>query len=95
LGRWLAEQWALPETVIDTIFYHHDLSSAKNSLKHVAVTHLADFIATRNAKGVTKQDPSYPFDPSSLDILGITENDLKYLEGKIDEELSKASEIIN
>ncbi len=95
IGRWLAEQWTLPETVIDTISYHHDPSSAENNLKHVAVTHLADFIATRNKKGVTERDPSYPFYQASLDILGITENDLKYLEGKIDEELSHAAQIIN
>ena len=95
MGRWLAEQWTLPEMVVDTIYYHHDPSSAEKNRQHVAVTHLADYIATRNAKGVTERDPAYPFDPSSLDILGITDNDMKYLEGKIGEELSNAAQIIS
>ena len=95
MGRWLAEQWTLPEVVIDTVYYHHNPSAAEKNKQHVAVTHLADYIATQHAKGFTEQDPSCALDPSTLDILGITENDMQNLEGSIGEEISKADQIIN
>lgn len=93
IGAWLGEQWFLPGSVMDAIYYHHDPSAAKNNLTHAAVVHLADHITTTNFKGVTKKDPAYPFHESSLDMLGITINDMKHLEGKISNELSSADKM--
>ena len=88
IGTWLGEQWGLPDTVLDTILYHHNPSDAKNNIKHVAVIHLADYITCKNVIGVTVKDPNYPFDPLSLDVLGINANDLKYMEAKVDTVIS-------
>ncbi|RJQ16114.1 MAG: HDOD domain-containing protein [Nitrospiraceae bacterium] len=83
IGSWLAEKWNLPDTVRDTILYHHMPSQAKKNLKHVAMIHVADYITARNIMGPIEQDSNYPLDPSSLDILGISENDLKDMEESI------------
>jgi HD-like signal output (HDOD) protein len=95
IGAWLAKEWFLPECVLDAVYYHHDPSSAKNNLKHVAIVHLADYITARNFKGVTKKDPAYPFCESCLDMLGITKSDMKHIEGKISSELSNAADIFS
>ncbi|RJQ16098.1 MAG: HDOD domain-containing protein [Nitrospiraceae bacterium] len=90
IGGWLADKWNLPGTVSDTIAYHHVPSLAKKNLKYVAVIHIADYITTRDIFSPTKRDPNYPFDPASLEVLGISENDLKEIEAKIaGENLSK------
>ena len=83
IGLWLAEQWNLPDTILDTTLYHHAPSHAKNNLKHVAVIHIADFITAKNIISPTKMGPNYLFDQHSLEILGITGNDLNDLEAKI------------
>jgi len=80
IGHWLAEKWNLPKTVLDTTLYHHAPSRAKRNLKRVAVIHLADYITTRNMLSPTEKDPNYPLDYSSLDILKITEEDIRSFE---------------
>lgn len=76
IGRWLAEKWSLPDTVLDTVLYHHTPSLARNNLKHVAVVHIADYIVTQYILSVTSINPNYSFDPSCLDLLSIPEAEL-------------------
>ncbi len=58
-------------------------SLAKKNLKHIALTHIADYVATKNILGPMERDPEYPFDHSTLDILGISESYLKDMEAEI------------
>ncbi|MBI5099621.1 MAG: HDOD domain-containing protein [Nitrospirae bacterium] len=83
IGAWLAEKWNLPEGVLETILYHHNPSLAKKNLKRVAVIHIADYIVSKGIFSVTKTNPDYPLDSSSLSILEISEDYLKEVEGKI------------
>jgi HD-like signal output (HDOD) protein len=83
IGHWLAEKWNLPNAVLDTTLYHHAPSLAKRNLKRVAVIHLADYITTQKMLKPTEKDPGYPFDHSSLDIMGITEKDMRDFEAEM------------
>lgn len=76
IGNWLAEKWGLPDTVLDTILYHHTPSLAQKNLKHVAVVHIADYIVTQHILSVTSINPNYHFDPACLEMLSIPENEL-------------------
>jgi putative nucleotidyltransferase with HDIG domain len=76
IGIWLAEKWSLPDTVLDTILYHHAPAHAQNNLKHVAIVHIADYIATLHIIKATERSYNLTFDSSCLDMLGISENDL-------------------
>ncbi len=86
IGKWLAEKWNLPNAILDTTLYHHTPSLARRNLKRVAVIHLADYITTHNLLTPTDKDPHYPFDPASLDILGISEEHLKKFEAELGSE---------
>ena len=83
IGAWLAEQWKLPETVLNTICYHHTPSLAKDDLQYLAVVHIADHITTRSILSVTEKDPGYPFDSSCLDILGMSDDDFADIETQV------------
>ncbi len=83
IGKWLAEQWSLPRTVLNSTLYHHSLSLAKENLQHVAVIHIADYLTTRNILSATEKDPGYPFDSICLEILGISENDFSAIETQV------------
>ncbi|MBI5055899.1 MAG: HDOD domain-containing protein [Nitrospirae bacterium] len=87
MGTWLVDKWNLPDIILDTTQYHHAPSKAKRNLNLAALAHVADFIATRSIFSATKEDPNYPFDKASLDILGISENGLKDLEAEIKSEI--------
>ncbi len=83
IGAWLAEKWKLPESIIDTVLYHHNPSSAKKNLKRVAVIHIADYVVSKGVFSVTKTNPDYPMDPFSLEALEISEDYIREVEGKI------------
>lgn len=83
IGAWLADRWHLPDSVLDVTQYHHKPSRAKRNVKHVAVTHIADHVITRDIASATGHDPDYPFDPSSLEILSISEGEFNDLAQKI------------
>jgi putative nucleotidyltransferase with HDIG domain len=83
MGAWLANQWQLPNNIKDTIEYHHSPSHAKRSLKHVSVTHVADYISTKNILSPVETDPGYPLDAAALEVLGINEDDLNDIESRM------------
>ncbi len=83
IGAWLAEKWSLPRGVSDTVLYHHSPSLSKRKSRGMAVIHLADYMTTRNIMGPVRNDPGYPLDHSSLDMLGMSEDDLKDMEEEI------------
>jgi putative nucleotidyltransferase with HDIG domain len=83
IGFWLGEKWELPDTILDAILYHHTPSLAKRNEKHVGIVHIADYITTKNIYNPIGIDQGYPLDQSSLEILSISDNDLKDIEQSI------------
>ena len=83
IGKWLAEQWKLPNTVVDTTFFHHTPSLAKRNLKRVAIIHLADYVVTGRLISPTQKDPNYPLDETSFEMLNISVNDFDEIVAEI------------
>lgn len=83
MGAWLANQWKLPNNIKDTIQFHHSPSQAKRSLKHVSVTHIADYLSTKNIMSPVEGDPGYFLDAAALEVLGISADDLNDIESKM------------
>ena len=83
IGKWLAEEWKLPSHINDVVLYHHTPSLAKKNRKRIAFVHIADYITSKNVVAPTKQEPNYPFDPASLEILGISGDEFGILEKKM------------
>jgi len=79
VGYWLAIQWNLPDIILNTILYHHTPNLGKNA-KHVALIHIADYIVAKHGYSPFNKEPNYHLNQSSLDILSISDNDLKHLE---------------
>jgi len=80
MGMWFAEGWKLPDIVQDVNLFHHTPSLAKRNEKHVAAVHIADYLTSKNIISPIEKDPKYPLDSSSLEIIGVSESDLKEME---------------
>jgi putative nucleotidyltransferase with HDIG domain len=80
VGMWLAEKWELPDNILDATLHHHNPSHAKRNIENVAVTHLADYLTSVNGFASTKNEQEYSFDKSVLEILSISESDLREIE---------------
>jgi HD-like signal output (HDOD) protein len=83
VGFWLADQWNLPDTILDTNLYHHTPSLARRNEKRLAIIHIADYIVAKNIISPIEKDPNYPLDHGAFDILTISDNDLKDMEESI------------
>jgi HD-like signal output (HDOD) protein len=83
IGFWLADKWNLPETILDTTLYHHTPSLANRNEKHVGIVHIADYITAKNIYSPVDRDPGYTLDQNSLQILSISDNDLKDIEQSV------------
>lgn len=77
IGSWLVERWNLSDSIFDTVLHHHSPSQANRNTVHVATVHIADFIATMYVLRPLAQEHHISYDPSCLDILGMSEQDLK------------------
>ena len=82
-GFWLAEQWNLPDTILDTNLYHHAPSLAKKNEKRVAIIHIADYIVSKNVISPIEKNAYYPLDHCSFDMLEISKDDLERVEESI------------
>ncbi len=83
IGAWLAEEWKLPGSTLDSIMHHHHPSQTSKNHKRVAVVHIADYLTTRSVMGPAQIDPQYLLDHSSLDTLGISNDDLADIESRV------------
>jgi HD-like signal output (HDOD) protein len=80
VGMWLAEKWELPDNVLDATQHHHTPSLAERNLENVAVKHLADYITSVNGCAAIKNKQEYTFDKSVMEMLSLTESDLREIE---------------
>ncbi len=94
VGYWLAEHWKLPETTFHACLYHHAPSLARRNEKHVATIHIADHLVSSGILSPIEQNGNCPLDRHAMDILGISDDDLKHME-KLLESISLSDDIIN
>ncbi|MEW6600756.1 MAG: HDOD domain-containing protein [Nitrospirota bacterium] len=95
VGFWLADQWNLPSSVVDTVLYHHMPSLAKKNSKRSAIVHIADYIsALKIPFSPIEITPDYPLDHYAFDILSISDDDLKEMEASI-EDIPFSDEILS
>ncbi len=83
IGFWLADKWGLPDTILDTILFHHTPSRAKRNEKLIGIVHIADYITAKYIYSPIEITLAYPIDESVFDMLTISENDLKDIEQSV------------
>jgi len=88
IGSWLGEKWNLPDSVIDSILYHHDPLSTTKNAKQVCIVHIADYITSENILSPIKKEPNYPFVKEVFDVLDITEESFREIEKEIKKDSS-------
>lgn len=77
LGGALAERWGLPPLLCDILHFHHDPSAApEDSLKAVALVHIANTGAHLAELDSRDWGDAPPIDPSVWPLLGMSSDDL-------------------
>ena len=74
IGRWLAEKWNLPSSLISAIAHHHNpVNSSENDSQLSSLIHLADLLCRREEIGDGGGSGFPTLDPSALRALGVYE----------------------
>lgn len=71
IGNYLMEKWNLPNELVETIFYHHSPSKAREPIKP-GIVHIADIIANGLGIGTSGENSISFFDKTAWDKLAIS-----------------------
>ena len=96
VGGWLAEKWNLPESLVEAISYHHDLSELDEPEPIVLLTHISNALIRHRKIGNSGDQQSEFLDPEVAQVFkreeDISNEELLERLGKgLEEELEKAS----
>lgn len=78
IGAEVANKWFFPQSLIEAIRFHHTPSEAVSNKKLVAIVHLADFIAYKEAPQYLLSSEDEPLDKSVIEILNIPDESYLY-----------------
>lgn len=95
VGRLIAQKWNFPATVAEAIGAHHDPSKARLSPPLAAVVHVADDLSHHAQDKDYDLPPRGPFDPTTVERIGLTPSMLEELTAELEVELEKAEVFLN
>lgn len=94
VGAWLATKWKLPAGLVQMIGFHHRPALGDQMIKPIACVHLAD-ILVRSVNFGNGGDKKIPrINKEAWEALGLTEQDINEILGKMDAELADAEQLL-
>ena len=94
IGGRLAQRWAFPEVMVDTIRTHHDPRSAGLDPKLASCAHLGEMFTQALDLGEGLERTAYALQGSALHICGIDRSGFDRIEGQLRAEIRKARDLI-
>jgi putative nucleotidyltransferase with HDIG domain len=91
VARWLMAQWDLPENLLSAIINHHTPTSAGQYSGSVFLCHYADYLTYSNEINGRNGIAPPPLDESTLDSLGLNENQVSAVVARFPEEFAKTA----
>ena len=94
IGARLAETWALPELLVDSIRHHHTPEHAHVDPLLTSIGHLGEVVTSAFVMGEGLEGIAYGLNDSALGLAGLNRRDFEALEGALTSELAKAREFV-
>ena len=93
VGKWLCQEWYLPNKLAYPITYHHQPNLSEFAIQSTAVVHVADSLVRGIGFGFAGDNFVPKIDNRAWDILGISDPLLEEIIREIDEKLDSAENI--
>jgi putative nucleotidyltransferase with HDIG domain len=80
LSGMVLECWKFPESLIDSVRYHHDpekYGKTGPNIEYVAAVHLADSICMKSGVGTGRDAMNYSVSPAMMELLNIKGSDIE------------------
>jgi len=93
LGRLLAERWKLPDSLVDSIAYHH-APAASHFRRKTAIVHFADIVSRAMLLGGEDRERVPPLDATAWQETGLKKDRIEPLMRATAEEFEKGREFL-
>jgi putative nucleotidyltransferase with HDIG domain len=71
VGHWLLKKWALPDTLVYPIAYHHAFHARRDHADRTAIVHVADILSRALGAGYAGDDRMPPPHPDALALINL------------------------
>ena len=96
IGGWLAENWKLPQNLIESIRFHHEPPASGEFMHQVIAVHFADILCKSKGIGFSGDNFINNIDEAAVKKLGISDEMIEnIIQNELDQELENASKLIN
>ena len=94
IGKWICEEWGLPEEICDVVGYHHNPFLKENISIDVIIMHLADSISTNYYEGLLGNKIDFVYSEKTRLKLGLSKEIVQELADKLPEEVKKIAPLV-
>ncbi len=94
IGRMLADRWALPIELENSLVYHHEPFEAQKAGELVTLVHLADRLAHQVGASTWEDEPCGQWCGDAGQRLGFSENDIQAFDRLAADSLEKSAEFL-
>lgn len=94
LGRWVAQHWQLPDSIVAAVGRHHDPMPAAKHFGMIAAAHAGNVVAHLGAHGASGEARPQEMEDCVRDALHLSSQDLGPLGQELTAEMDRSAEII-
>ncbi len=95
IGRWLCEEWNLPNKLMDPIAYHHKPKMSEFVQGSTAIVHVADVLVRGSGFGSAGDNMVPQMDPKAWAVLDIADSLLEEIIREMSEQLEDAGDFLS
>jgi putative nucleotidyltransferase with HDIG domain len=95
VGRWLCEEWNLPNKLTDPIAYHHKPYMSELVKIPTAIVHVADALVRANGFGFAGDDLVPQIDHRAWEMLRISDSQLEEIVREMNDQLEDAGDFLS
>lgn len=95
VGRWLCEEWNLPNKLTDPIAYHHKPGMSEFVQVPTAIVHVADILVRANGFGFAGDDLVPQIDSKAWALLDISDSLLEEIIREMSEQLEDTGDFLS
>lgn len=95
VGKWMAEKWNFPTSLLEPIGFHHTPDKSHDAAVITAMIHLSDIICKSQKIGYSGDDKVPALNKKAWDDLGVSKDEVEQIIKELKDEVKKAEAFLS